>query len=75
MSDFITNAELRIEAERLCDENDRLKNDNANLRILCASAYKCARHSDHATCDDCTGLFGGCTLKSAMREAGIEVVE
>lgn len=25
MSDFITNAELRIEAERLCDENERLR--------------------------------------------------
>lgn len=25
MSNFITNAELRIEAERLCDENDQLR--------------------------------------------------
>ena len=25
MSEFITNAELRIEAERLCDENDELR--------------------------------------------------
>ena len=25
MSDFITNAELRIEAERLCDENTKLR--------------------------------------------------
>ena len=32
MSDFITNAELRIEAECLCDENDQLKTDNAKLR-------------------------------------------
>lgn len=32
MSNFITNAELRIEAERLCDENDQLKADNAKLR-------------------------------------------
>lgn len=32
MSDFITNAELRIEAERLCDENDQLKAENDRLR-------------------------------------------
>ena len=31
MSDFITNAEPRIEAERLCDENDVLKAENACL--------------------------------------------
>ena len=31
MSDFITNAELRIEAERLCDENERLQTENKNL--------------------------------------------
>jgi len=32
MSDFITVAELRIEAERLCDENERLEAENAELR-------------------------------------------
>lgn len=40
MSDFITNAELRIEAERLIDENDELRSEKAALerRIdeLCA---------------------------------------
>ena len=40
MSDFITNAELRIEAERLCDENEQLRLEKAALerRIdeLCA---------------------------------------
>ena len=32
MSDFITNAELSIEAERLCDENEHLQAENARLR-------------------------------------------
>ena len=47
--------------------------ENARLQSLCVSAYKCARHSDHATCEDCIGMCGGCTLLSAMRKAGIEV--
>lgn len=41
MSDFITNAELRIEAERLCDENDQLKDENAKLRELCEDMLSC----------------------------------
>ena len=32
MSEFITNAELRIEAERLCDDNEHLREENAKLR-------------------------------------------
>lgn len=32
MSEFITNAELRIEAERICDENDQLRAENAKLK-------------------------------------------
>lgn len=34
MNDFITNGELRIEAERLCDENEKLQAENAKLREL-----------------------------------------
>ena len=36
MSNFITNGELRIEAERLCDENERLEAENAKLRTQLA---------------------------------------
>jgi hypothetical protein len=32
MSEFITNGELRLESERLCDENERLKGENAKMR-------------------------------------------
>lgn len=32
MSGFITNGELRNEAERLCDENEELKAENEQLR-------------------------------------------
>ena len=41
MSDFITNGELRIEAERLCDENDQLKAENVKLRELVRDYDKC----------------------------------
>lgn len=46
MSDFITNAELRIEAERLCDENERLEAENAKLREACAELLEMAESSD-----------------------------
>lgn len=40
MSDFITNGELRIEAERLCDENERLESENNKLRELVNQMYR-----------------------------------
>lgn len=50
MSNFITNAELRIEAERLCDENERLQAENAKLRDAMFSNAK--RHGLHHMDED-----------------------
>lgn len=50
MGDFITNGELRMEAERLCDENERLATENSNLRKL-ADAVKEFVHGTY--CEDC----------------------
>lgn len=81
MSEFVTNAELRIEAERLCDENDQLKADNAKLRELCAgllTGYECGRGK---LCEGCTwdGLGDPktfpCLPRVKARELGIEVGE
>lgn len=45
MSNFITNAELRIEAERLCDENEKLREENEMLRN-----YQAEHERDMAGC-------------------------
>lgn len=71
MSEFITNGELRMEAERLCDENERLEAENAKLRELARAAWKCIHTG--ASCSDCRLIAGGCTLLSAMRELGVVV--
>lgn len=76
MSDFITNAELRIEAERLCDENERLQNENAKLRELVADFVRQMRL---AGCFDCFGgscekwgeCHGDCVLERRARELGV----
>jgi len=69
MSDFITVAELRIEAERLCDENERLEAENAELRKYVAWLEKWAL--DHAR----FGLSAEVQfeLDMARREMGVEV--
>lgn len=79
MSDFITNGELPIEAERLCDENERLESENAKLRELVRHMGACIQYLDRSDED------GGCVLcpyqsvehdcefESRMLELGIEV--
>lgn len=48
-----------------------LERENAKLRELVRAAWKCI-HSG-LSCSDCRTIAGGCTLKTAMRELGIEV--
>ena len=61
MSDFITNAELRIEAERLCDENTKLRelveDMAAEMRGLGVDFTR----------------VGWCDYADRMRELGVEV--
>ena len=66
MSDFITNGELRIEAERLCDENDQ-------LRELVRKAHACK--TDEGCCEDCYQDEGCCPIERDMHKLGIGVAE
>lgn len=68
MSDFITNGELRIEAERLCDEN-------AKLRELVRDMRKAFIHGPcYRWCEHMPELCNGdkCQYVNRMRELGVE---
>lgn len=75
MSDFITNAELRIEAERICDENERLVDENAKLRELLRIAGTYCVNGLCGKDDGCPLYLGKpyCALPDRMRDLGIEV--
>lgn len=61
------NYDRRIDS--LGAEDKKLKAENAKLRELVRSAWKCI-HSG-LSCSDCRMTAGGCTLQSAMRELGV----
>ena len=67
MSGFITNGELRIEAERLCDENERLQTENAKLREYVQMYYEALRHHPDGSPDWISDDV------QDLRELGIEV--
>ncbi len=46
--------------------------ENRRLRWLCKSAFECVKYGQ---CEECRITFGGCTLRTAMRDLGVEVVE
>lgn len=64
MSDFITNAEFRIEAERLCDENEKLQIENAKLREVIDDIIEVVEVSDPALVE---------FIVRRMQRVGIEV--
>ncbi len=73
MSGFITNGELRIEAERLCDENERLQAENAKLRELVRDMwdfYCVVPDEPHASKEE---IDFSVEVWKRMRELGIEV--
>lgn len=74
MSDFITVAELRIEAERLCDENERLEAENAKLRELVRWASSLLTGiMPYVDYSRCTALEAVAAWKVEASEHGIEV--
>ena len=83
MSDFITVAELRIEAESLCDENDQLREENDQLREENAKLRELLADTLMDTRDYCAKYgfdYDGFGWNSAnddidrrLRELGIEV--
>ena len=69
MSDFITNGELRIEAERLCDENEKLrklvKRMHRHIKQTCdvCDEYYCSNFDEENEC---------CVFDVLARELRIE---
>lgn len=74
MSDFITNAELRIEAERLVDENEKLRELVADMWRDLPKVESCEWDMDSNICTS-DGCIGECSYWYRMRELGIEVGE
>ena len=68
MSEFITVAELRIEAERLCDENDALRELVQDMfRDFANADYELKRHHGKT-------FMAVTRYKPRLQELGIEVL-
>ena len=70
MSDFITNGELRIEAERLCDENAKLRELVRDITEAFIHG-NCYRWCEAELCNYITD--GRCQFLDRMRELGVKL--
>jgi hypothetical protein len=78
VSDFITNGELRIEAERLCDENERLQAENAKLRELAVLnwewAHSCCGNNCKMQTEECGyGIDRECNYEREIYDRMLEL--
>lgn len=58
------------DVHNLVDYVGKLESENAELRELVKAAWKCIYSG--LCCSDCRIIAGGCTLKTAMRELGVD---
>lgn len=63
--------QLEADNERLRELCADLCNKNAKLHELVRAAWRCIHTG--VSCSDCRLIAGGCTLRTAMRDLGIEV--
>ena len=62
---------LEVTNGKLCAEINRQERRIRQLEALVRAAWRCIHTG--LSCSDCRLIAGGCTLRTAMRELGIEV--
>lgn len=68
MSNFITNSELRIEAERLCDENEKLRELVSDMMRFFEDGNYCAICEKAADCEHAQDIYDiDCLMRSVFR--------